>query len=61
MGQANVRRWVDGSLPLLDDDDPLGVDSFATHWRPLDAAPDACAMFQAKRDGAVKLVFQPQT
>ena len=32
MGQANVRRWVDDILPLLTgDDDPLGVDNFATH------------------------------
>jgi threonine dehydrogenase-like Zn-dependent dehydrogenase len=59
MGQANVRRWVDDLLPLLTDDDPLGVDSFATHRLPLDAAPDAYAMFQEKRDGAVKVVFQP--
>jgi threonine dehydrogenase-like Zn-dependent dehydrogenase len=61
MGQANVRRWVDDLLPLLDDDDALGVDSFATHRLPLEAAPDAYEMFQAKRDGAVKVVFQPQT
>ena len=27
MGQANVRRWVDDILPLLVDDDPLGVDT----------------------------------
>ncbi len=30
MGQANVRRWIDDILPLLTDDDPLGVDDFAT-------------------------------
>jgi threonine dehydrogenase-like Zn-dependent dehydrogenase len=59
MGQANVRRWVDDILPLLGEDDPLGVDSFATHRLPLEAAPDAYAMFQEKRDGAVKVVFQP--
>ena len=59
MGQANVRRWVDDILPLLTDDDPLGVDSFATHRLPLDAAPDAYEMFQGKRDGTVKVVFQP--
>jgi threonine dehydrogenase-like Zn-dependent dehydrogenase len=60
MGQANVRRWVDDILPLLTgDDDPLGVDSFATHRLPLDEAPDAYAMFQAKRDGAVKVLFTP--
>ncbi|HEY0636873.1 MAG TPA: zinc-dependent alcohol dehydrogenase [Pseudonocardiaceae bacterium] len=59
MGQANVRRWVPDLLPLLTDDDPLGVDEFATHRLPLDAAPDAYAMFQAKRDGAVKVILQP--
>jgi len=59
MGQANVRRWVDDILPLLDDADPLGVDDFATHHLPLDVAPDAYQMFQDKTDGAVKVVFQP--
>jgi threonine dehydrogenase-like Zn-dependent dehydrogenase len=59
MGQANVRRWVDDILPLLDDDDALGVDSFATHHLPLGDAPGAYEMFQAKKDGAVKVVFQP--
>jgi threonine dehydrogenase-like Zn-dependent dehydrogenase len=59
MGQANVRRWVDDILPLLADDDPLGVDSFATHRLPLDDAPDAYSMFQKKLDGAVKVLFRP--
>ena len=59
MGQANVRRWVGDILPLLTDEDPLGVDSFATHHVPLDEAPDAYAMFQAKKDGAVKVLFKP--
>ena len=59
MGQANVRRWVDDLLPLVGDDDPLGLDTFATHRLPLDEAPDAYAMFQRKQDGAVKVLFQP--
>jgi threonine dehydrogenase-like Zn-dependent dehydrogenase len=59
MGQANVRRWVDDLMPLLTDDDPLGVESFATHHVPLSQAPEAYATFQAKRDGAVKVVFRP--
>ena len=60
MGQANVRRWVDDILPLLTgEDDPLGVDTFATHRLPLADAADAYAMFQAKRDGAVKVLFSP--
>ena len=60
MGQANVRRWVDDILPLLTgDDDPLGVDGFTTHRLPLGEAPGAYEMFQAKRDGAVKVVLNP--
>ncbi|HLM16835.1 MAG TPA: zinc-dependent alcohol dehydrogenase [Acidimicrobiia bacterium] len=59
MGQANVRRWVDDLLPLLTDDDPLGVHDFVTHRVPLSEAPDAYAMFQKKGDGAVKVVFRP--
>ncbi|MGW5316553.1 zinc-dependent alcohol dehydrogenase [Nocardia thailandica] len=59
MGQANVKRWTDDILPLLGDDDPLGVDDFATHHLPLAAAPDAYEMFQRKTDGAVKVVLDP--
>lgn len=59
MGQANVRNWVDDILPLLVDDDPLGVDSFATHHLPLEDAPEAYKMFQEKADGAIKVVFNP--
>lgn len=59
MGQANVKRWAEDILPLLDDSDPLGVDSFATHRMPLSAAPQAYQMFQAKQDGAVKVVLDP--
>jgi threonine dehydrogenase-like Zn-dependent dehydrogenase len=59
MGQANVHRWVDDILPLLTDEDPLGVDDFATHHLPLEQAPDAYAMFQEKKDGMVKVLFTP--
>ena len=59
MGQANVRRWVDDILPMLGDDDPLGVETFATHHVPLSEASAAYKMFQEKRDGAVKVVFRP--
>ena len=59
MGQANVRRWVDDILPLLGDDDPLGVDSFATHHVSLENAASAYEMFQKKQDGAIKVVFTP--
>lgn len=44
---------------MLTDDDPLGVDEFATHHLPLSAAASAYAMFQHKRDGAIKVVFRP--
>jgi threonine dehydrogenase-like Zn-dependent dehydrogenase len=60
MGQANVRRWVDDILPLVTgDDDPLGVEGFATHHVPLADAARAYEMFQKKEDGAVKVVFTP--
>jgi threonine dehydrogenase-like Zn-dependent dehydrogenase len=59
MGQANVRRWVDDIMPLLLDGDPLGVDDFATHRVPLEEAPEAYAAFQAKQDGAVKILLRP--
>ena len=59
MGQANVKRWVPEILPLLTDDDPLGVDTFHTHVVGLDEAPQAYADFQAKADGAVKVLFKP--
>ncbi|MFF8585179.1 zinc-dependent alcohol dehydrogenase [Streptomyces althioticus] len=59
MGQANVRRWSDEIIPYLTDEDPLGVDDFATHRVSLAEAPEAYDMFQKKRDGAVKVLFQP--
>jgi threonine dehydrogenase-like Zn-dependent dehydrogenase len=60
MGQANVRRWTDDILPLLTrDDDPLGVDTFATHRLPLSEGPAAYKMFQEKSDGAVKVLLHP--
>jgi threonine dehydrogenase-like Zn-dependent dehydrogenase len=60
MGQANVLRWVDHIMPLLTDDDPLGVDDFATHRLSLEQAPHAYDIFQRKADGAVKIVLQPE-
>jgi threonine dehydrogenase-like Zn-dependent dehydrogenase len=59
MGQANVRRWVDDILPLLTDEDPLGVEDLATHKLPLEQAPYAYEIFQKKEDGAIKILLQP--
>jgi threonine dehydrogenase-like Zn-dependent dehydrogenase len=59
MGQANVKRWIDDIMPLLGDDDPLGVDTFASHVVPLDEAPHAYDIFQKKQDGAVKVILKP--
>jgi threonine dehydrogenase-like Zn-dependent dehydrogenase len=60
MGQANVRRWIDNLLPLVSsDDDPLGVDDYATHRVPLDEAPRAYELFQKKEDNAFKILLQP--
>jgi threonine dehydrogenase-like Zn-dependent dehydrogenase len=60
MGQANVKRWIDDILPLLTgDDDPLGVDTYATHRLPIDEAPRAYEIFQKKQDGCFKVLLQP--
>ncbi len=59
MGQANVKRWADDIMPLLSDDDPLGVEEFATHRVPLEQAPEAYKNFQDKAEGTVKVVFKP--
>ena len=59
MGQANVKRWVPEILPLLTDDDPLGVDGFATHRLSLNDAPRAYETFQKKQSGMVKVILKP--
>jgi threonine dehydrogenase-like Zn-dependent dehydrogenase len=60
MGQAHVKRWIDEIMPLLEgDEDPLGVEGFATHKLPLEDAPRAYETFQKKQDGAFKVIFQP--
>jgi threonine dehydrogenase-like Zn-dependent dehydrogenase len=60
MGQANVRRWTDDLVPLVvDPDDPLDLEGLVTHRMRLEDAPEAYAMFREKRDGTVKVVFEP--
>jgi hypothetical protein len=59
MGQANVKWWVDSIMPLLVDEDVLGVENFATHRLGLDEAPRAYENFQKKQDGTVKVVLKP--
>ncbi len=59
MGQANVKKWAPEIMPLLTDEDPLGVETFATHKLPLDEAPQAYETFQKKQDGAIKYLFKP--
>jgi threonine dehydrogenase-like Zn-dependent dehydrogenase len=59
MGQANVRAHTDELLAILQDGDPWGVESFATHHLPLDEAPSAYEQFQKKEEGMVKVVFRP--
>ncbi|MEO8689340.1 MAG: zinc-dependent alcohol dehydrogenase [Solirubrobacteraceae bacterium] len=59
MGQANVKHWIDDIMPLLEDEDVLGVEGFATHRLPLDSAPQAYETFQKKQDGAIKILLQP--
>jgi threonine dehydrogenase-like Zn-dependent dehydrogenase len=60
MGQANVKRWIEQIMPLIEDDsDPLGVEDLATHKLPLQEAPHAYEIFQRKQDGAIKILLQP--
>ncbi|MBQ1047977.1 glutathione-dependent formaldehyde dehydrogenase [Micromonospora sp. C51] len=59
MGQCHVRRWTDEIIPLLTDEDPLGVTDLRTHRLPLEQAPQAYEMFQKKQDGCVKVVLAP--
>ncbi|MFF3641107.1 alcohol dehydrogenase catalytic domain-containing protein [Streptomyces sp. NPDC002564] len=59
MGQANVKHWVGDILPLLTDEDPLGVDDFATHHMSLEDAPTAYQQFQDKEDDMIKTLLTP--
>jgi threonine dehydrogenase-like Zn-dependent dehydrogenase len=59
MGQANVRKWSDQILPLIEEEDRLGVDDMVTHVLPLEEAKHAYEIFQKKEDGAIKIVLQP--
>jgi threonine dehydrogenase-like Zn-dependent dehydrogenase len=60
MGQCNIKRWIPDIMPLLTDDDPLGVDTFATHRVPLSKAPEMYRKFQEKKDGVVKVQLKPE-
>jgi hypothetical protein len=59
MGQAHVKRWVPEILPLLTDDDPLGVHDLETHRLPLESAPHGYEIFQKKQDECIKVVLAP--
>jgi threonine dehydrogenase-like Zn-dependent dehydrogenase len=59
MGQANAPHLTSEILPLLNDDDILGVDTFATHHLKLEDAAHAYDIFQKKEDGAFKIVLHP--
>ena len=60
MGQANVRRWVDDIMPLLE---RRATRSASTTSPPTSCRstrrPRAYEMFQEKRDGAVKVLLTP--
>ena len=59
MGQAHVKRWVPEILPLLTDDDPLGVHDLETHRLPLESAAHGYEIFQKKQDECIKVVLAP--
>ena len=60
MGQANVKRWVDDILPLLD---ATATRSASTTSPPTTCRstrrPQAYETFQKKEDGAVKFLLNP--
>jgi threonine dehydrogenase-like Zn-dependent dehydrogenase len=58
-GPVQRQARVDDIMPLLTDDDPLGVDTFATHRIALDQAPEAYRAFADKRDGHIKVQLKP--
>ena len=59
-GEAVVLYPSDDILQVLNqDEDVYGVESFATHHLSQDEAPGAYADFREKKDGMVKVVFNP--
>ncbi|HVZ22659.1 MAG TPA: zinc-dependent alcohol dehydrogenase, partial [Vicinamibacterales bacterium] len=58
MGQTHMMRYM---KPLLDriESGELDPSFVITHRVPLEAAPQAYAMFKEKRDGCVKVVLNP--
>ena len=59
MGQANVRRWSDEIIPYLTDEDPLGVDDFATHRCRCRTPRTRTRCSRRKQEGAVKVLMTP--
>ncbi|PVZ12958.1 zinc-dependent alcohol dehydrogenase [Actinomycetospora cinnamomea] len=59
MGQAHVKRWIPEIMPLLTDDDPLGVHDLETHRLPLESAAHGYEIFQKKQDECIKVVLSP--
>src|SRR4051794_6690237 len=59
MGQAHVKRWIPEIMPLLTDEDPLGVHDLETHRLPLESAPHGYKIFQKKQDECIKVVLSP--
>jgi threonine dehydrogenase-like Zn-dependent dehydrogenase len=58
MGQTHVHKYVPKLLSLIEQG-ALDASFVISHRLPLDAAPDAYAMFQQKADGCTKVVLHP--
>jgi threonine dehydrogenase-like Zn-dependent dehydrogenase len=60
MGQANVHRWSDELLGLLQqEEDVFDVEGLATHHLSLEQAADGYEIFKDKADGCIKVVLNP--
>jgi len=60
MGKANVKWWVDSIMPLLLEEDVLGVENFATHRLGLEEAPQRTRTFRRSRTARLRSCSGPE-
>ncbi|CAN5561353.1 zinc-dependent alcohol dehydrogenase [soil metagenome] len=58
-GQANVRRWTDEIIAVLQDGDPLHADDLVSVHAGLEEAPVWYDAFKRKEPGVIKVVLHP--
>jgi threonine dehydrogenase-like Zn-dependent dehydrogenase len=58
-GQANVHRWSDDIIAVLQNGDPIDAAGLVTHEKPLAEANEMYQQFRDKAEGVVKVVLRP--